>query len=280
MRHKRGVSDKFQELRKDHINLWCIHDHRIVNTCKLRDLERNRNLRIYKCTVLIRNLSILHLHCANLNDVIFHSTESGCLDIKHHICIIKCLIPCMHCDICQIIYQICFHPINHFERIIFIKPFDKMIRIRECLHNTVIRDCNRRMSPVVCSFYNLIHIRDTIHITHLRVAVKFHPFLCTCILFGRSKIRNFFYSGNGANRQFTVEFVDGCDTFDFQKRSCFHLSKQLRKLIISHKQFYHDRICKIGHCKHDNGLFVSNLTCIKACHLSAECDLSHLSDHL
>ena len=64
-----------------------------------------------------------------------------------------------------------------------------MVGIRERLHITVIRDCDRLMSPFHRAFYDILDIRHAVHITHLGMAVKFHSFLRTVIHTNRRKIR-------------------------------------------------------------------------------------------
>ena len=56
-----------------------------------------------------------------------------------------------------------------------------------------------------------------------------------------------------------------------------YLSKQIRELVIAGKHLDHDRVGKVGHGKHDDCLFVPDLTGIKADHLSPESNLTHLS---
>ena len=45
----------------------------------------NRNLRIHKCTILIRNFSVLNFNCTNFDNLIFCRTKSRRLQIEYNI---------------------------------------------------------------------------------------------------------------------------------------------------------------------------------------------------
>ena len=49
-----------------------------------------------------------------------------------------------------------------------------MICVRKRLSYTVIRDSDRRMSPVVGALYDIFHLGDSVHIAHLCMAVELH----------------------------------------------------------------------------------------------------------
>ena len=89
-----------------------------------------------------------------------------------------------------------------------------MVRVRESLYIAVVRDGNRLVSPLHGAFYNILDIRDAIHIAHLRMAVQLHALLragvCTC---GR-KIRNLFDADHRTDRKLTVELVDRRHTLE------------------------------------------------------------------
>ena len=46
-----------------------------------------------------------------------------------------------------------------------------------------------------------------------------------------------------------------------------------------HEHLDHDRISKVCHCIHDNGLFIADFSCIKANDFSSKCNFSHLTNH-
>ena len=68
-----------------------------------------------------------------------------------------------------IAYQICLHTIDDLELIIYC-----MVGIRKGLHITMVCDGYSLVSPFHGTLYDVLDIRDTIHITHLGMAVKLH----------------------------------------------------------------------------------------------------------
>ena len=131
MRYQNRVFYKFQELRQDGLNIRRVHNHLVRDTGQLRDLERDRHSRIHESTELVRNLSLFHLHGADLDDLILNRAEARRLKIKDHIGIIKILAFLIPRHICKIVDQIPFHTIDHFKGIILIKRLHEMIRIWE-----------------------------------------------------------------------------------------------------------------------------------------------------
>ena len=49
-----------------------------------------------------------------------------------------------------------------------------MVRVRECLRHAVVCDGDGRMSPVVGTFYDILHLGDAVHVAHLCMAVQLH----------------------------------------------------------------------------------------------------------
>ena len=182
MRYKNAVPDKFKELWKYHINSRRTHDHLIGDACQVRDLKRDRPPRIYKSTEPVHDPAVYDFYSADLYDPVADRTKSGCLNVKDNVCIIQCLIPGIHCNICQVIHYISFYPIEYFERIVLIESLNIMVRVRECLCHTVIRDSDRGMAPVMGALYDILHLGDSVHIAHLCMAVKLHTFDRTQIL--------------------------------------------------------------------------------------------------
>ena len=196
MRNQCALTNKFEKLWQHDLDCRSIQHHLICNTCQVCNFERNRAFRIHKSTELIYNLTILYLYSSNLNDPVTNRTESCCLDIKNNIGIIQCLIFCINCNFCQIINHISFHSIKDFKRIIFIQCLNIVICNRECLRHTMIGNCNRRMSPVMCSADDICHFGYAIHITHLRMTMKFYTLCRIQILSCNRKISNLLDSGN------------------------------------------------------------------------------------
>ena len=249
MCHKHGIPYKRQKLRQYHINFGRIHDHFIGNTREACDSKRNRHTRIYKRTVPLCHPSVFHLHGPNLDNMILHRTESGRLDVKYHVSIFQSLFSGTNHNIRQIIYQICLYPINDFKRIFLIQFLYVMVGLGKCLHYPMVGDGNRFMPPVMSPLYNIQHIRNPVHITHLGMTVKLHPLFGTYVLSAHRKIRDFLNSCNRSDGQLIVEPVNIGHPSDFQKGTCMNLPQNLRNLFIPKKHLYHNAVCKICHCK-------------------------------
>ena len=223
MRYKARLAYKLHKLRQNRLDIRRIHDHRVCYTRKLCNLEWDRNLRIYKGTVAIYNLPMLHLYCSDLNDSVSDRAKPCCLNIEHYKRIIQSLISRANRNLCQIIYQIAFHPIDHLERIVLIQCFNIMIGIRERLNYSVICNRNCPMSPIVCTFHNIFYLRHAIHITHFCMAMKLYTLHRTCVHSCRHKVRYLFNACHRADGQLSIKLVDRCHALDLQKRSFFDL---------------------------------------------------------
>ena len=143
------ISYELQKLRKNRLNIRRPHNHLVGNAGKLCDLERDRHLRIDKCTELVRDFAMFYFHRTDLDDLILDRAEPGCLQVEDYIRIIQRLSFFIYRYIGQVIYQISFHTIDNFERIVLVQRLNIMIGIRECLNHTMIRDRHRRMSPAM-----------------------------------------------------------------------------------------------------------------------------------
>ena len=158
MGYQDSIPYKVQKLRQHNIDRLRIHHHIIGDTRKLCNLKRNRNLGIDKGTEPLHNLSLFHAHRPDLNDLVLDRAEPCRFQIKDHIGAIKGLTPGTRSDLCQIIHQVCLHPVDDLKRIFFIKRLDKMIGIRERLHYSMICNSNSLMPPVVRPPNNVIHL--------------------------------------------------------------------------------------------------------------------------
>ena len=142
----------------------------------------------------------------------------------------------------------------------------------------MIRDCNRFVSPSVRPIYNVRHIRHTIHITHLRMAVQFYPLLRISIFPAGCKIRNLTNAHYRTDSQLTVIFINSRHTFDFQECAFLNISQKIWKLFIPHKHLYHNGICKIRYCKDQYRLLITDFPGFETDHLSTDGNLTHFSN--
>ena len=92
-----------------------------------------------------------------------------------------------------------------------------MVRVRERLDTAVIRDCQCRHPPLFRPFYEVLHLGDTIHITHLRMAVELHPLHRGIIHALGGEIFTLPDTHNGTDGQLTVKLVDGRNSLDLDE---------------------------------------------------------------
>ena len=154
-----------------------------------------------------------------------------------------------------------------------------MIRVRERLYHTMICNRNCLMPPVMCSLYKIFDLGNSVHVTHFRMTVELHSLFYRIVFSGFCKIRNFLNSKHRRNDKFAVKFINIGHAFNFQECTHFNFSQNICKLIITHEHLDHDRISKVCHCIHDNGLFIADFSCVKANDFSSKCNFSHLTNH-
>ena len=157
MGNQDSIPDKFQELWKYILNRIRFQYHFIRNTGQIRDLKRDRTLRIDKRTEPVHDLSVYNFHCPYLNDLIPDGTKTGRLNVEHNIRVIQRLRSCMNRDLGQVIYYIAFHPVKYLKRIVLVQCLNIVVGIRECLCYPVIRDRNSRVSPVMSPLYDIFY---------------------------------------------------------------------------------------------------------------------------
>ena len=155
-----------------------------------------------------------------------------------------------------------------------------MVGIRECLHNTVIRNGDRRMSPFIGTLHNILSLGNTVHIAHLRMAVKLHPFSCTVITSGGGKVRDLLYPGQRTDGQFIVKFIDSGNPFELYKGAHLNPLRDLLHLVIVCKELNGHGIGKIRHIKHQDRSFILNLPGIIVDDLTADHHLANFTDDI
>ena len=160
------ITTEFQKLRQDHVDGRCMHNHLICNGSQLLYTIRDRFFRIDKFRETIDLLSIFYLYSSDLYDLILLLTKTGRLDIEYDIFCIQSLSFGIDNQILQVIDKISLTAKDQFKAILHTLC---MCCDRECLCNAVIRDCNRRVSPVICTFHDLLDINNTVHLAHNRM---------------------------------------------------------------------------------------------------------------
>ena len=141
----------------------------------------------------------------------------------------------------------------------------------------MVCDRNCLMAPLISTFYQVFCRGNTIHITHLCMAVQFHTLLRTGIHSCTAKICNLFDPGNRSDSKFTVETVNCRNTLKFQKSALFDSLCYFRYLFVTQKHLDHDGICKVRHRKNKNCFFVTDFSCFHIHNLTTDNNFSHLT---
>ena len=165
---------EFAKPRKNHLNRRRVLYHFIRDAGQLRDPERDRDFGVYEFRKTVDNLPLLHPYRTDFDDLACQVGQTGCLDIKNHIAVLKTLSPAVGCNSFQIVHQIRFHAIDDlkgcpdlfqfilvrirmflgiFFLIRLINGLEGMICLREGLNHAVVGDRDRRHSPVVRPLY-------------------------------------------------------------------------------------------------------------------------------
>ena len=211
---------KFQELRQDFFDCRSVEHHVVVDAGQLLDPIRDRHFRVDKGAEFIHDLTIYHFDGTDLDDLVCHRTETGCLQVEDYIGILQALISGIDDEVLQVIHQISLASVNDLKVLI---RRNRVVRIRESLHNTVICDGDRLMSPGFCPVYDVFYIGNAIHITHFCVTVQFHTFLRPGVHPLFAEILDFFDTKHRTDTELSVKPVDCRHAADFQKRTGFDI---------------------------------------------------------
>ena len=133
------------------------------------------------------------------------------------------------------------------------------------------------MSPLIGTFYQRLGISDTVHITHLGVAVKLYPFLRTGIHSRTGKIGNFLNACNISDGQLTVKTINGCNSFQFQEGTFFYTFRHFRNLFVTKEHLHNNTVRKISHREDQDRFLISDLTGLHIHNLASDDNFSHLS---
>ena len=82
------------------------------------------------------------------------------------------------------------------------------------------------------------------------------------------------YTGN---TELMVEFINGGPSLYFDETALFQAACDFRHLIIFQKHLDCDRVRKIRHIKHQDRLFIADLSGFHGQHLTADGHLTHLT---
>ena len=115
MCHEHRISHKVQKLRQNRLDGLCLHHHAVIDAGQFLDFKRNRHFRVDKDRKAVYNLSLVHLHGANLYNAVCNWRKSGCLDIKYHKRTIKPLPFVTGHNLLEVIDQIALHAVDHLK---------------------------------------------------------------------------------------------------------------------------------------------------------------------
>ena len=219
---------ELQKFRQHLVDGPGIDHHAVRNACQLCDLIGDRQLRIDKVREAVDDPPLHDLHSAKLDDPVLFRRKTGGLKIKDHdrpfpyICI-QILFGNGHYALCQVIDQIAFNAIEDFEKVLavdgrlsvflaffvggFQQVFPHMSGVRKSLNIAVIRDGNGRHAPGISPFDNILTLRDTVHITHLGMAVQLNAFYRGVVHSRRLKGRDLHDALDGGNDNFLVKSI-------------------------------------------------------------------------
>ena len=124
-----------------------------------------------------------------------------------------------------------------------------MVRIRKRLHTAVIGNSDRIHAPLFGALDDILDLGNTIHIAHLRVAVKFHALDRTVVHPLAGEIFAFLDAGNRTDRQLAVKFINIGNTLNADKLSHLGRCLQIIQRIFPCKDLDADRVGKVGHRK-------------------------------
>ena len=123
-------------------------------------------------------------------------------------------------NLLSVINKVGFHTIDNFKIQLFsfflvslLQITNKMECIGECLDNAMVCNSNSLMSPSDSLLNYVFYRRNSIHITHLCMAVKFNSFVKSKVISWSSGIRRFSYSCYMGDRNLLIIFIKCCSTF-------------------------------------------------------------------
>ena len=229
MGHQHTFRTESQKIRQNLFNPRRVHHILIPDTGELFNPIGYGCPGIDKGGKPLCDFPIGYFYSANFDNPVAHRRKTGCLQVKHHEIPGQRLIFAVHNHLFQIIHQIGFHTIDHFEKVLWIRIFfpclfpsrlfsppqifPHMVCIRKRLYDTVISDGDGRMAPFPGPFDNILCIRHAVHIAHLRMAVQFHPLPGAVVHPSCGKIGRLFDSRYRAQCQFAVKLINGGHTF-------------------------------------------------------------------
>ncbi len=261
VRHHNRPPAELQKLWQRLCNLRRVQHHVVTDSGQFLNLKRNRHFGVYKRRKAFPDLPAGYLHSPNLNHLIVEGRKPCRLQVKYHIGILQALAFRIFNDILKVVHQVSLHPINHLKAVVWLQ---RMVGVRKCLYIPMVRYGNRLMPPFLGALDDGLDLRHAVHIAHFRMAMELHPFLGAAVHTGAGKIRDFLNPIDGTNRQLPIKAVNRCHALDFEERPLLDSCCKLFYMLIPGKHLHHNRIRKIRHREHKDGLLIADFPSLQA----------------
>ena len=152
-----------------------------------------------------------------------------------------------------------------------------MVGIGKRLNNAVVCDGNTRHSPFIGLLYNVFYLGNSVHITHLGMAVELHSLHISVVNSLDCKVRDLLDADNGLNREFMVKSVNCSNSFDLNKSTHLDALCYIGHICCINEHLDCDGICKVSHSKDENGLVISDVSLIPLDDLAVNGDFTQLA---
>ena len=178
MRNKHIVACKFKKCANC-LALWrSVFYHSVGNARKLGYLCGNRHTRICKSWKSIGYLSVFNLYGTDFCDFVTICGKTGSFNIKADKCAVKRFFAFARNRFYKVIHKVSLCAVNNLDFFaVFINFIGGFHSVRESLCNTVVCDCNCRVSPIGGSFYKVACRGYCVHLRHIRMQMQFDTLL-------------------------------------------------------------------------------------------------------
>ena len=244
--HQHRSPAKLQKPPQDRADGLGSHDHGIVYACEPFDLKGNGHLRVHKLVHAVCDHPVFHPYGSDLNDLILHRGKAGGLNVKYHKSAVQALVFRVLHDLLHIVHQVSLDPVKDLEGIALIQG---MAGVREGLDAAVVSHSQGRHSPLLCPFYDILYLRNAVHVAHFRMTVELHPLHRRVVHPPGGKILALFDPSDGAHGQLAVEPVDGGDPLELYELPLLYGLVGVGLLVLSQEHLDGDAVGEVGEIK-------------------------------
>ncbi len=167
------IAAEFHELAQRLALLWGIGNHFIGDARQLGDILRNVAFGIDERVKAVHDLHPAHLDRTDFRQTVAFRGKSGGLHVEDDDLVVNAALVIAVEDLraVEVVDHIGFAAVDDLE-IGILNAADRVHRIREALHNTVIGDGNCRKAPVIRPLDEIACRGDGIHRGHVGMAVQ------------------------------------------------------------------------------------------------------------